>query len=324
MMRVVFMGSSAAAAECLRAILREDTLEVVGVVSQPDRPAGRGKTLTANPLAQFAERSGLEIIKPESVNSPEAMEKLRSWAPDVCAVVAYGQILKKELLDLPRFGCVNCHFSLLPKYRGAAPVIASVLAGDRMTGVTVMHMGEKLDDGPIMLQSFEPIYPDTTGGALMDDLAIAGGVALAKALRLLGEGKLPPEIPQNHEDATYVKKLKKEDGHIIWDSPVLEVERKIRAYSPWPGCFTFLPERLRKKGMQGRVVVTRAKFAKVSESEREALPGTVIRLEKEGPVIKGHDTALLLTELKPEGGSTMDGAAFLRGRALKPYEDVLS
>lgn len=324
MMRVVFMGSSSASAECLRALLREETLEVVGVVTQPDRPAGRGKTLTANPLAQFAEKAGLEIIKPESVNSPEAMAKIKAWAPDVCAVVAYGQILRKQLLDLPRFGCVNCHFSLLPKYRGAAPVIASVLSGDRMTGVTVMHMGEKLDDGPIMLQSFEPIYPDTTGGALMDDLAIAGGVALAKALRLLEAGKLPNEIPQNHADATYVKKLKKEDGHIIWDSPVLEIERKIRAYSPWPGCFSFLPERFRKKGMQGRVVLTRAEFAKVNEREKEVAAGTVIRLEKNGPVVKGHDTALVLTELKPEGSSLMDGAAFLRGRPLKPFEDILS
>ena len=152
------MGSSPASAECLRAILREDSLEVVGVVTQPDRPAGRGKVLTPSALARFAADHGLTaLIKPENVNDPEPMETIRAWRPDVIAVVAYGQILKKPLLDLPPHGCVNCHFSLLPKYRGAAPVIASLEAGDRMTGVTVMHMGVGLDDGPIMLQSYEPI-----------------------------------------------------------------------------------------------------------------------------------------------------------------------
>ena len=202
------MGSSPASAECLHAILREDALDVVGIVTQPDRPVGRGKVLSPCALAKYAEERGLtEVIKPEKVNDPEPMERIRAWKPDVIAVVAFGQILKKPLLDLPLFGCVNCHFSLLPKYRGAAPVIAALEAGDRMTGVTVMHMGVGLDDGPIMLQSFEPIYPDTTGGALMADLAIAGGVALAKALRLLNSNALPPEVKQDEASATYVKKL---------------------------------------------------------------------------------------------------------------------
>ena len=215
-------------------------------MTQPDRPVGRGKVLSPCALAKYAEERGLtEVIKPEKVNDPEPMEMIRAWKPDVIAVVAFGQILKKPLLDLPLFGCVNCHFSLLPKYRGAAPVIAALEAGDRMTGVTVMHMGVGLDDGPIMLQSFEPIYPDTTGGALMADLAIAGGVALAKALRLLNSNALPPEVKQDEASATYVKKLKKTDGLIDWDRPVLEIERRIRAYNPWPCCYTFMPEKFR-------------------------------------------------------------------------------
>ena len=324
-MRVVFMGSSAASAECLRAILREKALEVVGVVTQPDRPAGRGKTLTPCPLAQFAAARGIaEIIKPEKVNDPEPMARIRAWKPDVIAVVAYGHILKKPLLDLPLCGCVNCHFSLLPKYRGAAPVIACLEAGDKMTGVTVMHMGVGLDDGPIMLQSFEPIYPDTTGGALMEDLAIAGGVTLAKALSLMARNALPPEVPQDNENATYVKKLKKTDGLVNWDSPVIEIERRIRAYNPWPGCYTFLPQRFRKKGMQGRLVISRAKIVNTLEPAwKDAAPGTVLKLDRMGPVIKCHDTALLLVEVKPEGSSAMNGGAFLRGRPLKPLEDCL-
>jgi len=324
-MRIVFMGSSSASAECLRAILRQDALEVVGVVTQPDRPVGRGKVLTPCPLAQFAQERGLaEIIKPENVNADEPMAQIRAWKPDVIAVVAYGQILRKPLLDLPLFGCINCHFSLLPKYRGAAPVIASLLAGDLKTGVTVMKMGEKLDDGPILLQSYEPIYRDTTGGELMDLLATAGGVTLAKALCLMWANALPPAVPQDEQYATYVKKLKKTDGLIDWDAPALEIERKIRAYCPWPGCYTFLPQRLRKRGTLGRMGVLRAKFAKLASGEEKVAPGTVLRLEKNGPVVKCHDTALVLSVVKPEGGSSMDGAAFLRGRRLEPLQDVLA
>ena len=319
------MGSSAASAECLHALLREAVLDVVGVVTQPDRPVGRGKVLTPCPLARYAAEHGLgdRIIKPENVNAEKPMSAIRAWRPDVVAVVAYGQLLKKPLLDLPLFGCVNCHFSLLPKYRGAAPVVAALAAGERLTGVTVMHMGVGLDDGPIMLQSFEPIYPDTTGGALMNDLATAGGVTLAKALRLMSDNALPPEVPQDSHFATYAKKLKKTDGLIDWDLPVIVVERRIRAYNPWPGCYTFLPVRLRRRGTAGRLVVLRARIVRLEPGWADAAPGTVLALDKAGPVVRCHDTALLLTEVKPEGGSAMDGASFLRGRPLRPFEDSL-
>ena len=318
------MGSSSASAECLHALLREKGFNVVGVVTQPDRPTGRGKVMSPCALAKYAADMGLrDIIKPERVNDPEPMEKIRAWKPDVIVVVAFGQILKKPLLDLPLFGCVNCHFSLLPKYRGAAPVVAALEAGERLTGVTVMHMGPGLDDGPIMLQSFEPIYPDTTGGALMNDLAIAGGCALAKALRLMNRNALPPEVPQDDAAATFVKKLKKTDGLIDWDRPVIVTERKIRAYNPWPGSYTFLPERFRRKGNTGRLVVLRSKIVRLDPGWEAYAPGTVLKVGKEGPVVRCHDTALLLSEVKPEGAAAMDGGAFVRGRPLRPFEDVL-
>ena len=156
---------------------------------------------------------------------------------------------------------------------------------------------------------------------LMDDLAVAGGVALAKALRLMAAGKLPPEVPQDEMYATHVKKLRKTDGLIVWDSPVIEIERRIRAYNPWPGCFTFLPERFRKKGNAGRLVITKARIVKSMEPGwTEAPAGTIVKL---GPVVKCHDTALQLLEVKPEGSSTMSGGALLRGRALRAMEDVL-
>ena len=329
------MGSSAASATCLRAILREPELQVVGVVTQPDRPVGRGKVITPCPCKAFAVEQGItEIITPESVNSDAAMMQLRAWKPDVVAVVAFGQFLKKPLLDLPPCGCINCHFSLLPKYRGASPVVAALAAGDRLTGVSVIRMGIGMDDGPILMQSYEPIYSDATGGSLMDGLAITGGVTLAKALRLMAEGKLPQEIPQSNDEATYAHKLKKTDGLIDWTNPVLTIERNVRAYSPWPGCYTFLPERFRKKGNSGRVVIAQAQLPpRMEEAWKSAAPGTVVKIIPNrvkgdpsivpGPVVKCGDTALLLTQLKPEGSSLMDGGAFLRGRPLEVGDKLL-
>ena len=328
------MGSSAASATCLKAILREPALDVVGVVTQPDRPAGRGKALTPCACKAFAVAHGItEIITPENVNSDEAMERIRAWRPDAVAVVAFGQFLKKPLLELPLFGCVNCHFSLLPKYRGASPVVAALAAGDKLTGVSVIRMGIGMDDGPILLQSYEPIYSDATGGDLMDGLAVTGGVTLAKALKLINANALPPPMLQNDADATFAHKLKKTDGLIDWSAPVLEIERKVRAYFPWPGCYTFLPERFRRKGGSGRLSVLRAEIVrKLEPGWREAAPGTVLGAVMSrpkgdkggtGPIVKCLDTALMLTEVKPEGGSPMKGSDFLRGRPLEAGVDRL-
>ena len=171
-MRIVFMGSSSASATCLRAILRLPGLEVTGVVTQPDRRAGRGKVLTPCPCRAYAAERGINAcITPENVNSPEALAQIRAWKPDVIVVVAFGQFLKEELLNLPPLGCVNCHFSLLPKYRGASPVTAALLAGDVVTGVSVIKMGIGMDDGPILLKQMEPIYSDDTGDTLMEEFA---------------------------------------------------------------------------------------------------------------------------------------------------------
>lgn len=325
-MRIVFMGSSAASATCLEAILKVPCLEVVGVVTPPDRPVGRGKMVMPCPCKAYASSRGIsEIITPDNVNSEQSMVQLKAWSPDAIVVVAFGQFLKKPILDLPPLGCINCHFSLLPKYRGAAPVVAAIAAGDRLTGVTVMKMGIGMDDGPIMMQRYEPICSDTTGGMLMDELAIAGGVALAKALKLLNDGQLPPPVMQNDEDATFAYKLKKSDGLIDWASPVLVIDRKIRAYSPWPGSFTFLPERFRRKGNSGRLVVLKAEMAgRISPEQRDADPGTVIAIDDKGrPVVRCGDTALRLLVVKPEGSSEMPAAAFLRGRPITVGEKLL-
>ncbi len=318
------MGSSSASAMCLRAILRLPGLDVVGVVTQPDRPAGRGKVLTPCRCRAYAAERGIrECITPENVNSPDAVAQIRAWRPDVIVVVAFGQFLREELLNLPPFGCVNCHFSLLPKYRGASPVTAALLAGDAITGVSVIRMGAGMDDGPVLLRQMEPIYMADTGDSLMDKLSICGGVTLAKALKLMAGGRLPPPEPQEEAQATFAHKISKADGMIDWSRPSDYIERQLRAYTPWPGCYTFLPHRFRRKGTSGRVVVTGVEFAEVAPEHRNELPGTVIAVTRHGPVVRTGSTALLLAALKPEGAKEMTGGVFLQGRPLEPLRDML-
>ena len=326
-MRIVFMGSSSASATCLRAILRLPGLQVVGVVTPPDRPSGRGRDLTPCPCRAYArERGIMACITPEDVNAPEALAQIRAWKPDVIAVVAFGQFLKEELLALPPFGCVNCHFSLLPKYRGAAPVTAAIIAGDELTGVSIIRMGMGMDDGPVLMKQIEPIYSDDTGESLMEKLAICGGVTLAKTLKLMAAKNLPPPTEQEDAKATYAHKIKKTDGLIDWSKRSQEIERILRAYTPWPGCYTLLPMRFRKKGFSGRVVVTDVEFLKTDQIKpvwRSELPGTILAATGRGPIVRTGDSALLLPSLKAEGAREMDGGSFLRGRPLQPLSDML-
>lgn len=323
------MGSSEASATCLRAILRLPGLQVVGVVTQPDRPAGRGREISACPCCKFAMKRGFkeaDCIKPENVNDPEWVEWLRARRPDVIAVVAFGQFLKEEILTLPKHGCVNCHFSLLPKYRGAAPVTAALLAGDELTGVSIIKMGMGMDDGPILRKAIEPIYSDDTGDTLMDRLAIAGGVTLAKTLKMIEAGTLPAPVEQEDAQATFAHKIKKTDGLIHWKSKSREIDLLLRAYTPWPGCYTFLPQRFRRKGNTGRVVVTGIDFLKTADIDpawRGELPGTVVAVCDRGPIVRTGDGVLLLTSLKAEGARELPGAEFLRGRPLAPKTDML-
>ena len=264
---------------------------------------------------------------PENVNAPEALAWIRAKRPDAIAVVAFGQFLKKEILELPPFGCINCHFSLLPKYRGASPVTAAVLAGDELSGVSVIKMGLGMDDGPILMSKVEPIYPEDTAETLMEKLAICGGVTLAKTMRMLAAGTLPPPQPQEEARVTFAHKIKKTDGLIDWSRlRSYDIERMLRAYVPWPGCYTFLPMRFRKKGMTGRVAVIGVEFVpsdKIEPAWRGEMPGTVLSTTKRGPIIRTLDGAVLLLSLKAEGARAMGGGQFLQGRPLTPLSDML-
>ena len=315
MLRIVFMGSSEASAITLRALLRAQRMGVVGVVTQPDRPAGRQQRFTPCPCKAFAWEHGIgPIITPEKVNAPEILDQIEALRPDVIVVVAFGQFLGKRLLAMPRHGCVNGHFSLLPQYRGAAPVQASIAAGDEVTGVTIMQMAPGMDDGDMLLKGIEPIYSDDTFVTLMERLAILGAYTMVKTLHMLIDGALVPE-PQDHASASYASKLQKSDGEIDWSISARLIERGTRAYTPWPGAFTFLPG---KSGLPERVKIIKAELLQQSLLEhRRTAPGTICELSPEGPIVTTGCGLLLLTELQPDGSRRMDGRSFLNGRKLK-------
>ncbi len=318
-MRIVFMGSSEASATALRAILKSPLLKVVGVVTQPDRPSGRRQHFTPCPCKTYATLQGLApIISPEKVNAPEVLAQIEALKPDVIVVVAFGQFLGKRLLALPPHGCINGHFSVLPKYRGAAPVQAAIAAGEEVTGVTIMRMAEGMDDGDMLLTAIEPICSDDTAVTLMDRLAILGAVTMVKALKLMIKGELT-RAPQDHKLATYAPKMQKNDGLIDWHQPAAVIERRIRAFDPWPGAFTFLPAHLAKPGFLGRIKVLQAEILRQPIVGMESLaPGTVCAISPIGPVVATGDRPLCLTAVQPDGSRRMDGRSFLNGHPLQP------
>jgi methionyl-tRNA formyltransferase len=317
-MRIVFMGSSEASATALRAILKSPQLKVVGVVTQPDRPSGRRQRFTPCPCKAYATLRGLQpVISPEKVNAPEVLEQIEQLKPDVIVVVAFGQFLGKRLLAIPPHGCVNGHFSLLPKYRGAAPVQAAIAAGEKVAGVTIMMMAQGMDSGDMLLKAIEPICSDDTAATLMDRLAILGAVTMVKALKLMIAGGLTRE-PQDHAQATYASKMMKNHGLIDWALPAAVIERRIRAYDPWPGSFTFLPQRFSKPGVSVRLKVLQAEILKEGVPGAELLPpGSVCVISPIGPVVTTRDYPLCLTGVQPDGSRSMDGKSFLNGHPMQ-------
>ncbi|MFN3762546.1 MAG: methionyl-tRNA formyltransferase, partial [Anaerolineae bacterium] len=285
--RVVFMGSPSFAVPALEALA--GTYPVVGVVTQPDRPAGRGSRLRPPPVKVAAERLGLPVFQPERVAAPDALARLRAWAPDVVIVAAFGQILPPELLSLPPHGCLNLHASLLPRWRGAAPVAAAILAGDTVTGVTLMQMDEGVDTGPILARREEPIRPDDTTGRLTERLARVAAELLMEVLPGYLAGEVRP-VPQPEEGVTYCRPLKKADGRLDWTRPAADLERQVRAVTPWPGAFTF---------WEGQMVkVLRA--ASLPEWSGPEPPGTVVPLGEGAAVVAGRG-ALQLLEVQMAG-----------------------
>lgn len=300
--KIVFMGSPEFAVPTLQALVGK--FNVVGVVTQPDRPAGRGRKLTPPPIKSLAEEYGLPVIQPPRLRQPDAIEQLHNWKPDVIVVAAFGQILRPQVLDLPPQGCINVHASLLPRWRGAAPIRAAILHGDSQTGVTIMRMDAGIDTGPILSQRAIPIEAGDNAETLGEKLARIGADLLIETLPGFLVGQISP-TPQEDGLATYAPMLEKADGELDFKRSAVELERQVRAFYPWPGAFTHI--------WQGELLkILRASVVRISDLDRTLEPGrrTVYHSL---PAIGAVGGLLVLEEVQPAGKKPMDGGVFLRG-----------
>lgn len=299
-MRIVFMGTPEAAVPSLRRLL-EDGHEVVAVWTQPDKPAGRGKKLHQSPVKEFAVEHNLPVHQPLKIRTQEANDLLASHEADAAVVVAYGRILPPEFLDTQRLGCINVHFSLLPKYRGAAPVNWAIINGEKETGVTTMRIVEELDAGAILLQSATQIGESETASELMKRLADTGGELLSETLK--GIDHIEPK-PQRTEDATFAPILKREDGRIDWTLDAAAIERRVRGLQPWPNAHTTLESR--------RLIIRQASAEELQQPA--AQPGEIVEAHGDRLVVAcGAATALRILELQPEDSRRMSARDFLNG-----------
>ena len=300
-MRLIFAGTPDFAVPSLRAAARHN--EVVAVYTQPDRPAGRGRALTPSPVKREAIARGIPVLQPENFRSAPAREALRALQPDLMIVVAYGLILPQAVLDIPRFGCWNVHASLLPRWRGAAPIQRAIEAGDTETGVCLMQMEKGLDTGPVLLAQKTPIGPEETGGELHDRLAALGAQVLADGLGLLRAGIRPVPQPQPDAGVTYAHKLEKHEAKLDWSQPARALANKVRAFNPWPIAEAELAgERVRIHGA-------------IALDERvAAAPGTLVRASRDGIDVACGEGVLRLRMLQREGGRPVSAADYLNGR----------
>jgi methionyl-tRNA formyltransferase len=299
--RLVFMGSPDFAVPVLRRLTEQ--YPVVGVVTQPDRPSGRGRALTPPPVKLLAVELGLPIIQPERLKEPAALQQLQTWQPEVIVVAAFGQILRTEVLELPRHGCINVHASLLPRWRGAAPIHAALLHGDPETGVTIMCLDPGVDTGPTLAQQTLYIQPDDTASSLGERLSRLGAGLLIETLPAYLAGNITPQ-PQDETRATYAPMLKKEDGELDFNQSAEELERRVRAFNPWPGAYT---------GWQGQPLkILRAHVVRPGPSLPQPPAGQHDLYQKQ-PAIRTADGLLVLDEVQPAGKKPMPGKSFLSG-----------
>ncbi|MFQ8679997.1 methionyl-tRNA formyltransferase [Enterocloster sp.] len=307
-MRIVFMGTPDFSVPALKALV-EAGHEVAAVVTQPDRPRGRGKELQMTPVKVQALAYGIPVYQPEKVKDPAFVEILRNLQPEVIVVIAFGQILSRDILDLPPYGCINIHASLLPKYRGAAPIQWAVIDGEKETGVTTMMMDVGLDTGDMLEKTIIPLDPKETGGSLFDKLSQAGGPLILSTLEKLKAGTAV-RTPQTDEDSTYAKMLTKSLGQIDWSMEAAAIERLIRGLNPWPSAYTFVHGKTLK--------IWDADVLK--ESSDGAAPGQIIRTDPHSLIVAAGEALLSIRELQLEGKKRMEVETFLRGYTIEKGE----
>lgn len=305
-MKIVFMGTPDFAVAPLHAMV-EAGYEVAAVITQPDKPKGRGKTLLPTPVKEEALKHGLTVHQPLKVREPEFLNLLKDINPDIIVVAAFGQIIPSEILELPRFGCINIHASLLPKYRGAAPIQQAVIDGEKESGVTIMKMSTGLDTGDMIAKAVVPLSADETGGSLFDKLASAGAELLVKTLPSIFDGTAVYEKQPKESPTPYAAMITKQMGLMDFTNSAEKLERLVRGLNPWPSAYTYLNGKTLKVWK-----------CSVEAGECEAEPGTVTAVDKEGIHVACGKGMLVLTEVQLEGKKRMEADAFLRGYPLKP------
>lgn len=314
-MRILFMGTPDFAVETLETLIHSEH-EVIGVVTQPDKPKGRGGKVQFSPVKEAAIEAGITVFQPNRVRDGAFIEQLRSILPDVIVVVAFGQLLTKEILELPRYGCLNVHASLLPKLRGAAPIQWSVIDGDKESGVTIQQMDEGLDTGDILLVEKYTLDPKETGGSLFDKLAKLGGPMILKVLQMAEEGSLQPQ-KQDDAQHTYAKRLSKATGQMDFTKPAKELERLIRGLNPWPSAFCFLNGKMLKIWEADVIEDT-------VSSDQDTEAGMIVDVAKDSFDVKTKDGLLRVYEVQLEGKKRMRCDAFLRGFSLEKGQQLKS
>lgn len=298
--RIVFMGTPETAAFTLERLI-DGPDDVVGVVTQPDRPSGRGQRSVPSPVRQIAEKRGIPVVTPEKIRDPGVMETLRNWNPELIAVVAYGRILPATILDLAPHGCVNVHYSLLPKYRGAAPAAWTIINGEKTSGVTTMRLVQKMDAGPIFLQEEVTLAADETTASLQTKLTPVGSRLLLETIQRLKEGSLTPQ-PQDEAGVTFAPMIKKEDGLVDWSQPAASLERRVRGFHPWPSAYTH---------WQGKLL--KIHRATVVNKDVMGHPGEVVRADDNGFWVATGSGVLSLEEVQLENKKRLPGIDFIRG-----------
>ena len=307
-MRVIFMGTPDFSVGTLEALIAAGH-EVCLAVTQPDKPKGRGGKMQYTPVKEKALFYNIPVYQPKRVRDPECVEELRKYNADVMVVVAFGQILPKEILEMTPYGCINVHASLLPKYRGAAPIQWAIIEGEEVTGVTTMQMDEGLDTGDMILKTEVPVAADETGESLHDKLAAAGAALCVETLKALEDGTAVRE-KQGESPTAYAKMLTKELGDIDWAEPAVKIERLVRGLNSWPSAYTH---------WNGKVMKIWRAAAEASETA-DVQPGTVVSVEKESFAVQTGDGVLRVLEVQMPGKKRMDAGAFLRGNTMEPGE----
>jgi methionyl-tRNA formyltransferase len=330
-LRIIFMGTAELSCASLESLAHDETFSIAAVVTQPDKPKGRELKLQPSPVKSLALKLNLSVLQPARAREEQFIAGLRVLQPDLIVVVAYGHILPQTILDLPKFGCLNVHTSLLPKYRGAAPIQWAIASGETETGVTVMQMDAGLDTGPIVSQRRTPILPSEDSATLHDRLAQLGAELLVEAIPDYVAGKISPK-PQPAEGASYAAKIKKEDGKIDWNEPAEKILNRLRAFTPWPGIFTFLPGEPEqivrattnpKKTLPIIIPARPSQLLKIWRTEiieRSGNAGEILSADNNGIVVACGKNALRILELQREGGRRMSAAEFLAGHALNKFD----